>query len=119
MLLSVHVCDRIDKVRAFNDAVLIHSVVLLIRHGYSAQLPSLGGYDLKVVYSYGPVFVLVLVYIAGNINAVAMIDEQGAKGGAPSLGKMTLVLATYAVLRHGSVCRFVEWYECSPLPWFS
>jgi hypothetical protein len=93
MLLSVHVCDRIDKVRAFNYATLIHEfVVLLIRLGYSAQLPSLGGYDLKAVHSYGPMF----VYIAKNINAVAMIDEQGAKGGGPSLGKMTLVLAIYA-----------------------
>ncbi len=116
--LSVQqVRDRIEKVRALGDAALLYEFdALLVKLGYPAPPPSLSEYDLRTVRSYGPEYVLVL--IAQRLDIVAMIDRQGAKGGGPSLGRMTLALAVYAAFRPGSVWRFVEWYARSPLPWF-
>ena len=115
-LSPVQVQDKIGKVRALGDSAIVHELeAMLIRLGYPAPPPSLSEYDLRTVRSYGPEFVLVC--IAQKLNAVAMIDEQGAKGGDPSLGKMTLAFAIYAALRPGSIWRFVEWYAHSPLPW--
>ena len=109
--------DKIEKVRALGDFALLHEFdALLIKLGYPAPPPSLGEYDLRTVRSYGPEFVLVC--IAHKLGIVPLIDGQGAKGGGPSLGRMTLSLAVYAALRPGSVWRFVEWYARSPLPWF-
>ena len=116
--LSVQqVRDRIEKVRALGDAALLFEFdALLVKLGYPAPPPSLGEYDLRTVRSYGPEHVLVC--IAQKLDIIQMIDRQGAKGGGPSLGRMTLALAIYAALRPGSVWRFVEWYARSPLPWF-
>ncbi len=116
-LSHIQVSDKLNKVRALGDTLLTHEFeTLLIRLGYPAPPPSLSEYDLRTVRSYGPEHVLVC--IAQKLDIIPMIDRQGAKGGGPSLGRMTLALAIYAALRPGSVWRFVEWYARSPLPWF-
>ena len=116
-LSHIQVSDKLNNVRRLGDTILLHEFeTLLIRLGYPAPPPSLSEYDIRTVRSYGPEFVL--VSIAQKLSVVTMIDEQGAKGGGPSLGRMTLALAIYAALRPGSVWRFVEWYARSPLPWF-
>lgn len=107
--------DHIEKVRALGDAALVHEFdALLVRLGY--PLPSLQEMDVTRVRSYGPE--LALYRVAEEMSLIELIDRTGRKGGGPSLGKMAFSLAAYANMHHGSMFRFVKWYERSPLPIF-
>ena len=109
--------DKIGRVKALGDALLtMEFETLLVRLGYPPPLPSLQEMDVARVRPYGPE--LALCRVAEELSLTEIIDRNGRKGGGPSLGKMTFALAAYACLHHGSMLRFVKWYERSALPIF-
>lgn len=111
------VTEKRTGVRALDDALLtMEFETLLVRLGYPPPLPSLREMDIARVRPYGPG--LALFRVAEELSLIELIDRNGRKGGGPSLGKMTFALAAYADLHHGSMLRFVKWYERSTLPIF-
>ena len=111
------VAGKRTEVKALGDALLaMEFETLLVRLGYPPPPPSLQEMDVTRVRSYGPE--LALYRVAEELSLIELIDRTGRKGGDPSLGKMAFSLAAYANMYHGSMFRFVKWYERSPLPIF-
>jgi transposase len=109
--------EKRRKMHALGDAALsLQFDALLINLGYPPPMPSLQDVEIARVRSYGPE--LALFRVAEDLSLTGMIDRRSAKGGGPSLGRMAFALAAYANLHHGSMLRFVKWYERSPLPIF-
>lgn len=108
--------QKLERVRALGLLPLTLEVeAILARFGHTIA-PSLDAVDLTAVRSYGPE--RAIARCAEDLGIVDLIDAQSPKGGGPSLGKMTVALAAYAIVRPGSYWRFVAWYARSSLPEF-
>lgn len=102
------------KIRDFNDPELMNEFkAKLYSLGYKFPTP-FSNLTVEQVQDYG--LPLVLHKICCDVGLVGIIDKHGYKGGGPSLGKLTEIMAINKNCEPGSHRELVRWYPTTVLP---